>query len=255
MFIITFLFLVDPGGIFCLLDCCCFMPILITMIIIGTCQHACIQFELSIDFFFLNSVSGSVYFNECALDTSFTTWLVVIGSVHVLLTPYRCIGYLNSSDGRDARKFNSIIFKCVNTFLHVGGIYVSCCIIINATSVWNDDGNPICLGSDTTDPTNPTDPTFPTDPTNPTDLTFPTDRTFFTDTTDPNADTISPFNPGPVIYPTTDPTDPITDPTDSTTDCCDPAVMYLMLSLVIISVILGCFSCCCPGIVSLMSFK
>ena len=61
--------------------------------------------------------------------------------------------------------------------------------------------------------------------------------------------------------PTTDPTNPIfptdptIDPTDSTIYCCDPAVMHLMLSLVIINCILGCYSYCWSGIVSLMSFN
>ena len=154
--------------------------------------------------FFLNSVSGSVYFNECALDTSFTTWLIVIGSVQVLLSPCRCKGYSNSRHGQDARKFNSTTLKVVNVLLHVGGIVVPGCIIIYA--IWRDDGDPTCTGSDTY----PTDPIFPTNS---------------------------------------------TDPTFSTTDCCNPTVMHSMLSLVIISGILGCLSCCYSRIVSLISSK
>ena len=151
-------------------------------------------------------MSGSIYFNECALDTSFTTWLIVIGSVQVLLTPCRCIGY--SCDGQDARNFKSIVFKCVIIFLHVGGIAVSCYKVVHARNSWNDHGHPVCTGSDPT--TDPTNPIFPTDPT--------------------------------------------IDPTDSTIYCCHPAVMHLMLSLVIINCILGCLSCCCSGIVSLLSY-
>ena len=118
-------------------------------------------------------MSGSVYFNECALDTSFTTWLIVIGSVQVLLTPCRCMGYSYSREGRVAKKFNLIILKAVNGFLHFGGIAVSIYAIINATILWSDDGEPICSGSDTY-PTDPTDPIFPTDPTDPTDSTVST---------------------------------------------------------------------------------
>ena len=54
------------------------------------------------------------------------------------------------------------------------------------------------------------------------------------------------------------PTNPIfptnsTDPTFSATDCCNPTVLHSMLSLVIISGILECLSCCYSGIVSLIS--
>ena len=99
-------------------------------------------------------MSGSLYFDICALDTSFTTWLIVIGSVHVVLTPCRWIGY--SPDGQVARKFYSIFVKCVNALLHIFGIAVSGYAVINATVLWSHDGDQICSGSDTTDTTDNT---------------------------------------------------------------------------------------------------
>ena len=62
------------------------------------------------------------------------------------------MGYSSSPDGRDARKFNSIILKLVIVLLHVGGIVVPGYLTIYA--IWSDDDDIICSGSDT----------YPTDP-------------------------------------------------------------------------------------------